>query len=711
MKIFKEEEWEDFAAELEQAEMDTLHKKEKLEEIHHRIESGLTLIGSTIVEDKLQDNVPEVIKELRQADIKIWMLTGDKLSTAYNIGLSCNLINKEIKTFFVEGVEKKVDQNFNVINKEEQEEVILKFVKEYKHFQGSVEDGYMKENNLKFGILLDEKALLTITNNEEIAKIFLEVAKEAVAVICCRVSPLQKSQVVKLMKNYDKSKITLAIGDGGNDVSMIMEAHIGIGIYGEEGLRAAQSSDYAIGEFKVLRRLLFFHGYLNLMRNSVMVIYFFYKNFVFTIIHFFYGFLNDFSGQTIIEDYFIILYNLLFTSIPLACRGILDISLRKEDGIIVEIALPYLYKEQRDKPIFNIKNFLLNQLKGIIHAMINYYITIYVAFKEINKNGNESNLWVISAVLYTNILIIVTVELIIFTKFHTFINWIIILSLTFVMYILFLIIVEKINMFTSTGSMNYTFNSSLIWFDFILVSGICSLIDLGILCYNQLFVKSIYHQIRNITNKDDISYETIKNYPTELKDILLEDDTVKMKNNIKPKARIDRGSIKKLTHRILARDNAINEENVQIFPIDNKQYNNTINSISDKKKKKIVKKKKKKLDNNLIDNKVDSIIYNPQDEISNIKITNNKIKRKNIDSNNDNLNIDINHYESTQKNLNENIGGDNNIEVKKIKNNMKPFSNIRFNNRNVKNNRNDISKGQLSMQRDQTDRGLLKSNL
>lgn len=99
MKIFKEEEWEDFAAELEQAEMDTLHKKEKLEEIHHRIESGLTLIGSTIVEDKLQDNVPEVIKELRQADIKIWMLTGDKLSTAYNIGLSCNLINKEIKTF------------------------------------------------------------------------------------------------------------------------------------------------------------------------------------------------------------------------------------------------------------------------------------------------------------------------------------------------------------------------------------------------------------------------------------------------------------------------------------------------------------------------------------------------------------------------------------------------------------------------------------
>ena len=710
MKIFKEEEWEDFAAELEQAEMDTLHKKEKLEEIHQRIESGLTLIGSTIVEDKLQDSVPEVIKELRQADIKIWMLTGDKLSTAYNIGLSCNLINKEIKTFFVEGVEKKVDQNFNVINIEEQEEVILNFVKDYKHFQGSVENGYMKENSLKFGILVDEKALLTITNNEEIAKIFLEVAKEAVAVICCRVSPLQKSQVVKLMKNYDKSKITLAIGDGGNDVSMIMEAHIGIGIYGEEGLRAAQSSDYAIGEFKVLRRLLFFHGYLNLMRNSTMVIYFFYKNFVFTIIHFFYGFLNDFSGQTIIEDWFITLYNLLFTSIPLAARGILDITLRKEDGIIVEISIPYLYKEQRDKPIFNIKNFLLNQLKGILHAIINYFITIYVVFKEINKNGNETNLWVISAVLYTNILLIVTIDLIIFTKYHTFINWILIAVLTFFLYIFFLIIVEKINIFKSSGSMNYTFKSSIVWLDIILVSGICALIDLVILCYNQLFVKSIYHQIRALTNKNDISNEAIKNYPKELRDLLLEDDTVKKKNNIKPKARVERGSIKRITHRILANDNVLNEEkDVKIFPVDNKDISNN-NSSSDKKKKRIVKKKKKKIDNNLIDNKTNSIVNNHHDEIPNIKLSSNKIRDNNIDINNNDINMDINNYESTQKNWNENNFHDN-IEVKKIKNNMKPFSNIRFNNRNVRNNRNDISKGQSSIQRDQTDRGLLKSNL
>ena len=145
MRILSGEEAEDFLSELVQAEMDTIHKKEKLEQIYATVGNNLILLGATIVEDKLQENVPEVIKELRQADIKIWMLTGDKLSTAYNIGLSCNLINKEIKTFFVEGVEKKVDKNFNVINKEEQEEVIIKFVKEYKHFQGEFENGHMEK--------------------------------------------------------------------------------------------------------------------------------------------------------------------------------------------------------------------------------------------------------------------------------------------------------------------------------------------------------------------------------------------------------------------------------------------------------------------------------------------------------------------------------------------------------------------------------------
>ena len=677
MKVFKEEEWEDFSSELEQAEMDTLHKKEKLEEIYQRIENGLTLIGSTIVEDKLQENVPTVIKELRQADIKIWMLTGDKLSTAYNIGLSCNLINKDIKTFFVEGIEKKVDENFNVTNKKEQEEIILNFVKEYKHFQGSVENGFMPENKhlLKFGILVDEKALLTITNNEEIGKIFLEVAKEAVAVICCRVSPLQKSQVVKLMKNYDKTKITLAIGDGGNDVSMIMEAHIGIGIYGEEGLRAAQSSDYAIGEFQVLRRLLFFHGFLNLMRNSIMVIYFFYKNFVFTIIHFFYGFLNDFSGQTIIEDWFISLFNLLFTSIPLAARGILDISFRPEDGIIIQILIPYLYKEQREKPHFNIKNFLFNLLKGIIHALINYFVTIYTINKSIDDEGHDSNLWVISAVLFTNILLIISIDMVMFTQYHTWINIAVLAALTFLMYILFLIVVENINIFTSTGTMNYTFNSGLVWMNFILISGFCGLIDFCILIFKQFFVKRISNLVKLLKKKDDISYEYIKTMPEELQNLLLIDDRVKEFNKNKEDFNDNNSNLN------LKIENLNNDEN-------NKNNNKDINnkgSIDIKNQPINLVLDKKNNEDNKVQNQEKNMVNVMRKSAKPNLIIKIKKKKKKKSMPNPNPNFKENEGSDITKEENEN-------KIMSKRQSSRPFGDIKFGlgNKNVKSSNNKI---------------------
>ena len=674
MKVFKEEEWEDFSSELEQAEMDPFQKKEKLEEIYQRIENGLTLLGSTIVEDKLQENVPEVIKELRQADIKIWMLTGDKLSTAYNIGLSCNLINKDIKTFFVEGIEKKLDENFNVVNKDEQEKVILNFVKEYKHFQGNIENGFLQKNQefLKFGILVDEKALFTITNKEEIANIFLDVAKDAVAVICCRVSPLQKSQVVKLMKNYDKKKITLAIGDGGNDVSMIMEAHIGIGIYGEEGLRAAQSSDYAIGEFQVLRRLLFFHGYLNLMRNSIMVIYFFYKNFVFTIIHFFYGFLNDFSGQTIIEDWFITLFNLVFTSIPLAARGILDISVKPDDGIIVEILMPYLYKEQREKPHFNIKNFLLNLLKGIIHALINYYFTINIVNNNIDKDGHESNLWVISTVLYTNILLIVSFDMIIFTRYHTWLNWVIVICLTFMLYIIFLIMVENITFFTSSGTMIYTFNSKLVWMNFINVAGLCFMFDFCILIINQFFVRNIYNLVRSLDNKNDISYEYIKTLPDELQKLLLIDDKVIKSNN----KDINNDKINIIDNNTFKEDikNDINEnDNINIIQKDINKESNEIKEIKENtsiNKPKInnsnnktpMQKKQKKRKPNM-DIKINDFSLNKAQKERTISIEQKDNKDNEII--NPNKNIDI----TNKSNI---------IKTQKNTKSKKPFENIKF---------------------------------
>ena len=694
MRLLTEEEYEDFIYDLNKAQSEIKNKKKKLEEVYSSIEKNLTLLGSTIVEDKLQENVPAVIKELREADIKIWMLTGDKLSTAYNIGLSCNLINKNIKTFFIEGVEKKVDDKLNVINLKEQEQAIINFVKEYKHFIGSFGNGFMfqlnkniqKDNeNLessKFGILIDEKALLTITENSEIEKMFLDVAKDAIAVICCSVSPLQKSQVVKFMKNYDKKKITLAIGDGGNDVSMIMEAHIGIGIYGEEGLRAAQSSDYAIGEFQVLRRLLFVHGNLSLMRNSMMIIYFFYKNFVFTVIHFFYGFINNFSGQTIIDDWFITLYNLLFTSIPLAGRCILDISLKPDDGKIIDVLIPFLYKEQRDDPIFTIKHFLLNLLKGALHSLINYIFTIYNIDNALNENRYESNFWTISVCLFSNVLLIVTIDLIIEMKFHNYIVWLLIIFLTIFLFIIFLLIVERLVFFNSVGTMKITFKSLLIWLNLLFFNGLCALFNFVILSFKTIFIKNFHNEIILIKEKDNLFHDYVKTFPNQIKKLLaykgcFVENNDKENKEIKPKVNktfkkhssLRRVKIKKQktnSVEFIGVDND-KEKDIDIIDDNNINDNDDNKEIENAKEINIYNRKGKKFktgkansDIKNFDNKKDKIILNLTKN-NNLK-SNKNIKMNKIESFFLVENLNFNNINNDNKNK---LNNKNVINVKK----------------------------------------------
>ena len=257
------------------------------------MEQNFFLLGVTIVEDKLQDKVPETIQDLRNSGIKIWMLTGDKIDTAENISLSCNLITLENKNFKIK------------LSKSPWAE-ISHFFNEYSRFsniQMSLDEGYESntyslshDSQLKFSIIIDSPMLSYIFSKKALTQKFLQIAVNAESVVCCRVSPLQKSQVVQELKKINNDFTTLAIGDGGNDVSMILESHVGVGIYGEEGMLAVQSSDFSIGEFKYLRRLLFFHGRNSINRTGNMILYFFFKNFVFSILQFYFMFFDKDNG-------------------------------------------------------------------------------------------------------------------------------------------------------------------------------------------------------------------------------------------------------------------------------------------------------------------------------------------------------------------------------------------------------------------------------
>lgn len=245
-------------------------QEEKLEVVAERVERDLTLLGGTAIEDRLQDGVPDTIALLAEAGIKLWVLTGDKVETAINIGFSCNLLDNGMDLILM----KVEDDNM---------ETAARLVDEHLQtfgLRGTLEelDSARKDHNPPaptHALVIDGEALKLFLE-EELRVKFLLLCKQCKAVLCCRVSPSQKAAVVEMVKK-GLDVMTLSIGDGANDVAMIQEADVGVGIAGVEGRAAVMSSDYAIGQFRFLSRLLLVHGRWSYRRLAEMVANFFYK--------------------------------------------------------------------------------------------------------------------------------------------------------------------------------------------------------------------------------------------------------------------------------------------------------------------------------------------------------------------------------------------------------------------------------------------------
>ncbi|XP_066576699.1 probable phospholipid-transporting ATPase IA isoform X3 [Amia ocellicauda] len=357
----------------------------KLEESYELIEKNLQLLGATAIEDKLQDKVPETIETLMKADIKIWILTGDKQETAINIGHSCKLLTKNMGLIVIN--EGTLDGTRETLSRH----------------CGMLGDALRKEND--FALIIDGKSLkYALTFG--IRQYFLDLALSCKAVICCRVSPLQKSEVVEMVKKQVKV-ITLAIGDGANDVGMIQTAHVGVGISGNEGLQAANSSDYSIAQFKYLKNLLLVHGAWNYNRVSKCILYCFYKNIVLYIIEIWFAFVNGFSGQILFERWCIGLYNVIFTALPPLTLGIFERSCRKENML----KYPELYKTSQNAMGFNTKVFWAHCLNGLFHSVILFWFPLK-AFQHdtVFGNGKTPDYLLLGNMVYTFVVITVCLK-------------------------------------------------------------------------------------------------------------------------------------------------------------------------------------------------------------------------------------------------------------------------------------------------------------
>ncbi|PGH34099.1 phospholipid-translocating ATPase [[Emmonsia] crescens] len=350
----------------------------KLEEVASVIEQELTLLGGTAIEDRLQDGVPDTISLLATAGIKLWVLTGDKVETAINIGFSCNLLSNEMDLIV-----------FN-IDKDDPESAAHELDTNLATFglTGSDEELVAAQHNHEppapTHALIIDGDMLKLMLTPELKQKFLLLCKQCKSVLCCRVSPAQKAAVVQMVKT-GLHVMALAIGDGANDVAMIQEADVGVGIAGEEGRQAVMSSDYAIGQFRFLQRLVLVHGRWSYRRLGETIANFFYKNLVWTLALFWYSIYNNFDGSYLFDFTYIILVNLAFTSLPVILMGILDQDVDDK----VSLAVPQLYKTGIEQKEWTQKKFWLYMLDGLYQSIICFFMTylIYRPATGVTSNG------------------------------------------------------------------------------------------------------------------------------------------------------------------------------------------------------------------------------------------------------------------------------------------------------------------------------------
>ncbi|CAO2829122.1 unnamed protein product [Amaranthus hypochondriacus] len=405
-----------------QAKSSLQDREKKLDEVAELIEKDLILIGCTAIEDKLQEGVPTCIETLARAGIKIWMLTGDKMETAINIGYACNLINNSMKQFIVSSETDEIREVEERGDPVETARFIRDFVK--RQLQNCVDEAQQILRSIvgpKLALVIDGKCLMYALDTS-LRGALLNLSLNCSSVICCRVSPLQKAQVTSLVKKGAK-KITLSIGDGANDVSMIQAAHVGVGISGMEGMQAVMASDFAIAQFRFLTDLLLVHGRWSYIRICKVVTYFFYKNLTFTLTQFWFTLQAGFSGQRYYDDWFQAFYNVFFTSVPVLMLGLFE----KDVSASLSKKYPHLYKEGLKNVFFTWRVIATWAFFSVYQSLIFFYFITMSGSKPQTSAGKMFGLWDISTMAFTCVVITVNLRLLLYcntiTSLHHISVW------------------------------------------------------------------------------------------------------------------------------------------------------------------------------------------------------------------------------------------------------------------------------------------------
>ncbi|KAK4053823.1 hypothetical protein OIV83_001479 [Microbotryomycetes sp. JL201] len=435
-KPLEEKEYDIWEREFHEATTLIEGREAAIERVSEKLETNLILLGATAIEDRLQDGVPESIAALKRAGLKIWVATGDKLETAIAIGKTCNLLSRDMNIIIIKGGEYSQPNSAYAQLKNALEKFfdVGDLVSQMYHQppDSSLEPtpSRVSESGRRrppldrkntgvsgiteivghdngqrpggYGLVIDGGSLRHAFEEPYTKDLLLELGTRCKTVVCCRTSPLQKALIVRLVKD-GLGAMCLAIGDGANDVSMIQAADIGVGVAGEEGLQAVNSSDYAIGQFRYLQRLLLVHGHWSYMRNASMIVNFFYKEIIGIAILWLFMFYCGFSATIVYEYIYLLLYNVVWTILPVLAIGIFDRNI--SDRVLYSV--PELYKLSRSGRMFNMLRFCIYMIDGVYQGAVIYFFTLYAYDNTTPRSDGYSNtLYEMSTVMMLGCIVI-----------------------------------------------------------------------------------------------------------------------------------------------------------------------------------------------------------------------------------------------------------------------------------------------------------------
>lgn len=461
-------------------------KQENLKRAIAVVEDHVVVLGATGIEDELQEHVPDTIASLKLAGIKMWVLTGDKLETAITIGHTCSLIDQSTVLMTL-STDAEPDAN--------QKEQCMAGV-----LQGFVDQ---LEANPP-----DDRGVALVINGTDIPlaiskanrQQFLRIAEQCASVIVCRATPRDKRKVVKLVKN-ELAPLTLAIGDGANDVPMLQEADVGVGIRGEEGTQAVNSSDYAIGRFFHLKKLLLVHGHWNYKRMALLILYSFYKNIAISLIPLWFAIENGWSGYAFFDSLTRRGYNLIFTSAPIIVMCVLDQDVYAP-GLL---KYPQLYRDCQNDTSFNLWVFGKWIAWGIFDSLICYYFPRLANWGEINifdSTGKSAGLEMLALTSYTLLIVIANLRLAFHCKYWTSLHYIIFI-LSIASWYALAIWVSEVYAFSADlyGVIAELYGSPAYWLITLLGTVTCLIPDLMWRAIRREYFPHPFHIIQERTNK------------------------------------------------------------------------------------------------------------------------------------------------------------------------------------------------------------------